>query len=352
MEIDQGGRIKENYQHNSVATRSVSRIQFIVLTFGWLIVINFFASCASHCKTETLPLPPQSLFIKHTAAVDTIENPVSVWQTKSPGKPVVLLHALNGISPSLLQFALELEKWGCRVYLPSLYGDPIMGEPAYGYDMALDAIKFLKTDPRWRLHETDDAGPILDETMAITSWVAGRETREDLTVIGNCLTGNFPLALLEHPRVKTAVLSQPALPVLKNHEVFLRIPQSAVKQRSLAVSDQRIKATIAALRKNPEKQIIGFHYVHDPLASVLKFDELNRVLGEHGEEEHFRAFVLGRKSSSGLWTGKSWVSFGLTEERKKMLTPHSTIVNPETVCDRDWFRDRLRETLFPDYSPK
>lgn len=268
-----------------------------------------------------------------------------MWRTRSPGKPVLLLHAINGMSPALLEFALELETWGYRVYIPSLYGDPIMGESAFGYDMALEALAFLKEDPRWNLHNTDSAGSILEEVLSWTRWVKGKEQGQSLTVIGNCLTGSFPLAVLAEPGVDLAVLAQPALPVMKYHEILLRLPQTKLKQRTLVIPDATMDQLATAMRRDPNKKIVGFHFVHDPLAPIAKYDALHDFLTGHQLEDRFEAVVLKRPGSRYLKSRREWATASDTEEPLKLLTPHSTISNPESLEDRGWFRTELRKRL-------
>jgi dienelactone hydrolase len=317
----------------------------LILTIAGVVSITFSTGCVTHCPKETLATPTRAKFERLTVTLPGKSEVDSVWRTRSPGKPILLFHAINGISPALLEFALEMETWGYRVYLPSLYGDPIMGESAYGYDMALEALTFLKEDERWNLHGKDNAGPILDEVLAWTDWVKGKEPGKPLAVIGNCLSGSFPLAVLAEPGVELAVLAQPALPVVKYHEIFLRLPQSEEKQRGLGIPDETMEKLAVAMRKNPNKRIVGFHYVHDPLAPIAKYDALHDFLSGHGLADRFEAVVLKRPGSRFLNSRHQWASGADTAEPLKLLTPHSTIANPESSLDRKWFRSELRKRL-------
>lgn len=307
--------------------------------------VTLLTSCVTHCPKETTALPARGKFDHLTVTLPGKSEPDSVWRTRSPGKPIILLHAINGISPSLLEFALEMETWGYRVYLPSLYGDPIAGDSAFGYDMALEALAFLKLDQRWNLHDETDAGPILAETLAWTRWVKEKEAGKPLTVIGNCLTGNFPLAVLAEPGVELAVLAQPALPVKNYPEILLRLPQSKKKRVALGIPDETMNQLAAAMRGNPNKRIVGFHYAHDPLAPVAKFDALHGFLSDHQLADRFEGVVLKRPGSRYQHSRRDWVTAADTQEPLKLLTPHSTIANPESPADRAWFRSQLRRHL-------
>ncbi len=43
--------------------------------------------------------------------------------------------------------------------------------------------------------------------------IGTRHAEQRIGIIGNCITGPIPLALLDHPQVRTAVVAQPALPL-------------------------------------------------------------------------------------------------------------------------------------------
>lgn len=316
-----------------------------VLVIALALLSLTASSCVNCCPDERTTPPPESAFVK-TSLTGSSKNPTYLtWRTKSPGTPVLLLHALNGISPSVLHWALEMESWGYRVYIPSLYGDPIKGESAYGYDDGIAAARFLTKMPEWDLKSTEHPGPIVEEVRAFSRNVSAREGNRDIAVIGNCLTGILPLTVLDEPHVRLAVLAQPALPVLKLHQVLFRLPQSRRKQEALPFSNAHLAPVLDSMRSDPDKHIIGFHYAHDPVAPIVKFDRLHDALSETGLDNRFTAFVLEKPDSTYTAERSHWVTGGTTEERRKMLTPHSTLSNPEVREDRDWFRAQLRNEL-------
>ncbi|MDF1861816.1 MAG: hypothetical protein P1U87_16475 [Verrucomicrobiales bacterium] len=271
---------------------------------------GFLTGCVTCCPPEKKTADDELCFRKTTIALPS-GVPCPAWHTRSPGKPVLLLHALNGISPSTLGLALEMERWGYRVYVPSLYGDLIEGEFAYGYDDALAAAKFIREDPRWNLYDLDTgAGPVFEDVRAMVRFVSRREGGRSITVIGNCLTGSFPLALMDEPAVETGVLAQPAMPLLTTPQVLLRIPQKKEIRRSTGLSSVQWERTIAALHRHPEKRLIGFHYRNDPLAPIGKFDRIRERLSAENLGDRFHAFVL---APTGMFYAKKrpgWVTGG------------------------------------------
>ncbi|MCG8598639.1 MAG: dienelactone hydrolase family protein [Verrucomicrobiales bacterium] len=304
-----------------------------------------FSSCVTCCPPENKDAPPVSEFREISISVPSGE-PCPTWHTPQRGKPVVLLHALNGISPKTLEFAQEMARWGYRVYLPSLYGDCIEGQSPFGWDEALEAAKFLPDDPRWNIYgENEGPGPVLDDVREVVRFVSRREGGRQVVVIGNCLTGSFPLALLDEPAVDLAVLAQPAMPLLRDGQVIFRIPQRRIIAASTGLSDEQWHRTIAALKTNPDKRIIGFHYRNDPLAPIWKFDTIHETLRNAGISERFTAYVLAPGGMMYSRKRPDWVIGGVTKQQRTMITPHSTIINPVTKTDRDWFRKHLRKEL-------
>ncbi len=315
----------------------------------------FLSSCTTLPSRETSIVsetgaglsgaPAESRFVKLSAKVAGSDEAFPVWRTRSPGKPVLLLHPINGLSPKFLHFALEMERWGYRVYLPSLYGDPIMDKPAYGFDRGLAMIKFLKKDGRWNPVATDTMGPIVDNVAGLARWVSQKEGGRRIAVIGNSLTGMMPLAILDEPSVRVAVIGQPATPALKVHEIAGRLPQSKEKQEAISISEEEWNSVENALRRDSRKRIFGFHYFDDPMASIERFDVLHKRLTAAGLSNRFKAYVLERPGTGFAGERSSWVVGNETTEKRKMLTPHSTYGANENSEDQAWFRKQLKSAL-------
>ena len=302
-------------------------------------------SCAVVGEPPVGPPPPESRFVRHVIPIAGTDRTYPVWRTRAAGRPVLLLHALNGLSPDLLKFALELETWGYRVYLPSLYGDPIGDESAFGYDKELSSIRLLRESGTWNPVSTESTGPIIEDAAVMARWVSRREGGQSLAVIGNSITGGFPLALLDEPCVGLAVLGQPALPARRLGEVMLRIPQGEKKRRSLTVTEEKWASIVSAMRKSPGKRLVGFHYFQDPMGAIERFDELHERLAGEGLAARFTAYVMLPPDSRDAAERRDWLVPGETGERRTMTTPHSTFLDAENELDRAWFRSRLRKAL-------
>jgi dienelactone hydrolase len=121
------------------------------------------------------------------------------------GTPVVLLHELNGMSPSCLTLGRMLAAEGFAVYLPLLFGHICQDNVILGAIEACAVGSFS-------CFRTGTAGRELKYFRQICDRVAETSKAPKLGVVGMCLTGSLPLGVMGNPRVKAVVLSQPALP--------------------------------------------------------------------------------------------------------------------------------------------
>lgn len=304
-----------------------------------------FASMGSPESASGFAAPSESSFLRCEIEVPGTGRSYPVWRTRSAGRPVLLLHPLNGLSPDCLRFALELERWGYRAYLPGLYGDPVGDEPAYGYDRELASIRVIRRAGTWNPVSTESTGPIVEDVAALARAISRREGGRSLAVVGNSLTGAFPLSLLDESCVRLAVVAQPAAPVKRVHQILMRLPQAPVERRALPLDEAKWERVFAAMRRHPAKRIVGFHYEEDPISSIERLDALRERLAAAGLASRYKAYVASPPGSDYAVARRSWVVARETAEPKRMLTPHSTYLDAVDEGDRAWFRQRLREEL-------
>jgi dienelactone hydrolase len=119
------------------------------------------------------------------------------------GPAVILLHELPGMSPADMELARRIAHQGFTVYLPLLFGEPGQDSFISGYFQScaygeFECAALSKSSPALKWLET-----VCDQVVDLSGKPIG--------VIGMCLTGVFPLALLR-AGVEAAVVCQPTLP--------------------------------------------------------------------------------------------------------------------------------------------
>jgi dienelactone hydrolase len=126
------------------------------------------------------------------------------------GRTVLVLHELPGLTQDDLALARALGQRGFNVFAPLLFGAPEQDSVTKGYDQACRSKLFA-------CGELSTRSAILDPIDTLCAELAKRGGRT-IGVIGMCLTGVFPLALLNDTsgapanRVAAAVLCQPTVP--------------------------------------------------------------------------------------------------------------------------------------------
>lgn len=317
----------------------------IALCLVLVLLGGLLAGCVTTRETgQRTPAPEESEFVKIKIPIPGASRVYPTWHTPSPGCPVLLLHAVNGLTPDLLEFALLLEDWGYRAYVPALFGHPFASNHAFGNGRMVPSLIAVSASARWDCASTEHSGIVVDDTAALSRYICEKEGCP-VAVIGNSFSGHFPLAILDDPSVRLAVVGQPSLPVKTWPQLALRLPHTPYERRSLLVSNEKWKDIVTALHKCPKKHIIGFHYLEDPMAPVERFDELHERLHCADLSDRFTAYVLTPPGDPYAEERRSWVISATTSEKKKHTTPHSTFLDGQNGRDLNWFRARLREAL-------
>ncbi len=118
--------------------------------------------------------------------------------------PVLLLHELTGLTGKTLGYARELSK-EFTVYVPLLFG-ALNNQSKWRGPAA-----FWLNGEWWGLERGES--DIVKWLRAVVSEVERQHPKQSIGVIGNCLTGSLPLALLDNKSIHAVVLAQPTLPL-------------------------------------------------------------------------------------------------------------------------------------------
>ncbi|MBX7211600.1 MAG: dienelactone hydrolase family protein [Verrucomicrobiaceae bacterium] len=298
-----------------------------------LAAVLAVASCSTHpCCRTSIDLPCASRFDeRHFKGRSGYDYPV--YRTKSHrGPPILVLHELNGLSAAPLDFCLELERNGWTAYAPALFGK-------YGDDDMFAALKGLKKDSRWHLTDPHSSGPVLDDVAAMVAWISRQHGGRRVVVMGNCLSGGFPLALLGRADVRAAILCQPAMPFPTSPANTLLEIQSVDSKRLMALPDEMVEKTFAAMKRDPSKRLIGFHYREDWIAMFEKFEWLHQELVRRGMGEKFKPVVM--VPADRPCRQEDWWQVAYTDARRHLKGPHNTVTASDNATDRRHMRDIL-----------
>lgn len=222
--------------------------------------------CAPHVKEEGTPTRNWTECFEQSFSRAGITHSVFCLNDGTAKPPVLLLHEMTGLSPGTLAYAEELSK-DFTVYVPLLFGEKgkfslIHGLEAYWFRGAIDFFP----GGEWGTPSHGSA-PIVNWLRGVVQKIEDRHTGQRIGLIGNCLTGPFPLALLDHPLVTAAVVAQPALPLR-----FWWYRDT--DKTSLGISDDDL--TIA---KSSTAKVYGLRFETDCMAPPEKHKTLRDTFG-------------------------------------------------------------------------
>ena len=168
--------------------------------------------CAPHTKEEGAPTRNWLECFDQPFSYAGITHSVFCLNDETDKPPVLLLHELTGLSPGTLAYAEELSR-GFTVYVPLLFGEKgkfslMKGLSAYWFGGSTEFFP----GGEWGVPSHGSA-PIVNWLRGVAQKVGDLHAHRSIGIIGNCLTGPIPLALLNHPRANAAVVAQPALPL-------------------------------------------------------------------------------------------------------------------------------------------
>lgn len=168
--------------------------------------------CAPHTKEEGAPVLNWTECFGEPFAHAGITHSVYCLSEGSSKPPVLLLHELTGLTPGTLAYAEELSK-DFTVYVPLLFGakggfSPASGLWAYWFQGTLD----FPPRGEWGI-PNHGSTPIISWLRGVVREIESTHPDHRIGIIGNCMTGPLPVALLDNPRVSAVVVAQPALPL-------------------------------------------------------------------------------------------------------------------------------------------
>lgn len=233
---------------------NLARRQLFRVALG--AALTSLGSCAAH-KQSSLRCPAT------LADFEREDNlgPLPVYRSRhGSGPSIVLLHELPGLSPEDLALAERLAREGFTVHLPLLFGEAGQDRFFVGYFQSCARSEF-------ECSAASTTSPIVGKIREVCRSV-GERARSPIGVIGMCLTGAFPLALLGDG-VEAAVLCQPTLP-------FTALLMRPIGEQKRAVG--LAQADIDRAQKTAVP-FLAMRYRTDPLCPPERFQTLQQTFG-------------------------------------------------------------------------
>lgn len=176
------------------------------------------------------------------------------------GPPVLVLHELPGLTKEDIRFAKMLIEDGYTALVPLLFGKP-------GDDRFLYNLFHICGKEKFDCGGSGRTPPALEWIREFSGSI--RKTWKDglgTGVVGMCLTGEVPLALLTVPGVQAAVICQPTDPFTLLTLLHLG-PGSKLSLNEDDVKAAQDKSTIP---------ILGIRYSGDAFCPAARFDEVGK----------------------------------------------------------------------------
>jgi dienelactone hydrolase len=206
-----------------------------------------------------------------------------VYVTEGGGPPVILLHELPGLVDDDVKAARRVADLGYTVVAPLFFGKP--GRKARRVTTILNTLRVCdgKEFACGDGEKTSPHATWLRELAAAVKeeWSAG----QGVGVIGMCLTGALPLAMLQERAVAAAVLCQPTLPF----NLFSRFGWFT-DENALGLDPRDLEQAKTA----STAPILGIRYTGDFRCPPQKFKRLVREFGDR----FFRIDMVGNHHST------------------------------------------------------
>ena len=218
-----------------------------------------FGMCAPHTKEEGTSTRNWTECFEQPFAHAGITHSVFCLNAGTDKPPVLLLHELTGLTLGTLSYAEELSN-DFTVYMPLLFGEKGRFSPASGL------LTYWGTS-EWNTFQKGSM-PIVNWLRGVVQRIGTQHPRQRIGIIGNCMTGPLPIALLDNSQVGAVVVAQPALPMSFWWS-------TDADRQSLGLSTNDLQDARASTAK-----IYGLRFETDCMSDPAKFHTLHTEFGE------------------------------------------------------------------------
>jgi dienelactone hydrolase len=188
------------------------------------------------------------------------------------GPGVLILHEIDGLTPETLCLAKSIGDKGYSVFLPAFFGEA-------GQEPGGALVRTLRRVSICAGHDfccfcKEQSSPVVGWLRELLPEIGKRAAGKGIGVIGMCLTGSFPIALMDDPAVKVVVMSQPSLP----------LAWTASLKPALGLSEPEIRN---AKRRSMEVEMLAFRFADDSISPPEKLETLKELFGDRIAPETF-----------------------------------------------------------------
>lgn len=249
-----------------------------------------------------------------------IEHSVFCLEGAGSKPPVLLLHEMNGVTSETFRYAQELSA-DFTVYVPMLFGTKgeesvISGLWAYWFK----GVIALFPSGEWGTPPTGSA-PIVNWLRNVVLRMEEKHRASPIRIIGNCMTGALPLALLDNANVDAVVVAQPALPM----KFFSWYTSEDEASLGLSPEDWRVA------KERSQAKVLALRFETDWISPPAKYEALRDGLRKRFVDEEI--------------CGCEYLSGG------ELVRPHSTLIGGRDAVGRVGAmskrkREEVRKFLF------
>lgn len=257
---------------------------------------------------------------------------------KSCKPPILLLHELPGLTPSTLRYAETLKKH-FTVYVPLLFGEANERSPIKNlwwnylwnaeWKKTAHTIDFYETNGEVA-HEKGISRNITHWLRGLVQWISNNHEGQPIGVIGMCLTGTIPLALVDNPNIRAIVVAQPSLPLM-----FWGTEFDKASLDLSEVEEGNLKKRVNENFQDNSLEVLGIRFSRDCIAREEKFETLKTVLTKKDQEEtvYFRDETI---TEYNFKAHSTLTGYPTDEERNKKF-----------ISNRENVRTFLLRKLYP-----
>jgi dienelactone hydrolase len=180
-----------------------------------------------------------------------------VHRREGPGRTVILIHEVPGISATTLAIADRLAGEGYTIVVPEILRAFPFGPPIVRTGVTIAAFCVAGTMSALSANRT---GMVVEWLRGLARRESARDGDRPVGVIGMCFSGGFALGAILEPSVGAGVLSQPSLPfaISSRHKL------------ALGVSETDLQAIKARVGRGGRLRIM--RYERDALSPSARYD--------------------------------------------------------------------------------